>query len=292
MEVAVFSDIHGNYEAFRACFEYCSTRGIDRYLLLGDYVTDAPEPERTMELIYCLRDYFKTKFIRGNREDYLLGYRARGGTGWHDGSASGSLLYTWEHLSDRDLYFFEKLPICDVWEEPGMPPVTLCHGTPEKSNGLMLRGKPSTRRILSALETDYLLHGHHHEQEAYSYRGKRCINPGSIGVPWNCGGKAQFAILRSEGAEWVEEHVQLDYDREAEIRAFTDSGLAGRAPAWAALVMHTLRTGVDLTETVLLRATQLCKEEQGNPVWPDIPEKFWAQALWEYRIDLQGRELL
>ncbi|MCR4762573.1 MAG: metallophosphoesterase family protein [Lachnospiraceae bacterium] len=291
MEVAVFSDIHSNYEAFRACFEYCTTRGIDHYLLLGDYVTDCPDPEKTMELIYILRDYFRSVFIRGNREDYLLDYRNRGETGWIDGSASGTLLYTYDHLTDRDLYFFEKLPITTVWEERGFPPVTLCHGTPEQSNGLMLRGERNTRRILSTMTTGMLLHGHHHEQEAYRFRDRFCVNPGSVGVPWNAGGKAQFAILRSTGDAWVEELVQLDYDREAEYRAFIESDLMDRAPAWAAVTMHTLRTGIDLNETVMLRAMQLCKETEGEAVWPHIPEKYWAQSLMEHRIDLQGREV-
>ena len=291
MEVAVFSDIHANYEAFKACFEYCSTHGIDHYLCLGDYVSDCPEPEKTMELVYIRRDYFRSGFIRGNREDYLLDYRKRGEKGWHDGSASGSLLYTYEHLTDRDLYFFEKLPICCVWEEPGYPPITLCHGTPEQSNGLMFRGKANTRRILHTMKTQLLLHGHHHQQEAYRFRDRGCINPGSIGVPWDHGGKAQFLILKSDGGEWIEELKQLDYDREKEYHAFSESGLSARAPAWAALVMHVLRTGVDLTEAVMLRASQLCKEETGEAVWPDIPEKYWAQALLEHRIDLQGRSI-
>lgn len=290
-EVAVFSDIHGNYEAFRACFEYCTSRGIDHYLCLGDYVTDCPDTEKTMELVYILRDYFHTRFIRGNREEYLLDYRNRGETGWHDGSASGTLLHTYEHLTKQDLFFFEKLPICDVWEEGGYPPITICHGTPEVSNGLMFRGKRTTKRILTACKTPVLLHGHHHEQEAYVERGKLCLNPGSVGVPWHHGGKAQFAILRCTGGEWVEELIQLEYDREAEFRSFAESGLSSRAPAWAAATMHTLRTGIDQNQAVMLRATQLCRREQGRADWPDIPEKYWAQALMEYRIDLAGRPI-
>lgn len=291
MEVAVFSDIHANYEALKACFTWCSTRGIDHYLCLGDYVTDCPEPEKTMEMIYILRDYFKTTFIRGNREEYLLDYRNRGETGWRDGSASGSLLYTYEHLTSRDLYFFEKLPITTVWEENGYPPITLCHGTPEKSGGFMMRGRRDTRRILSSLKTGTIVHGHNHVQEAYRHRNTLCVNPGSIGIPWFHEGKAQFAILRSDGQEWTEELIQVDYDREAELTAFQESDLVKRAPAWAAITMHTLRTGRDLNQNVLLRATQLCMEERGEAVWPDIPEKYWAQALLEYRIDLQGREI-
>ena len=291
IEVAVFSDIHANYEAFKACFEYCTTRGIDRYLMLGDYVSDCPEPEKTMELVYIIRDYFRSEFIKGNREEYLLDFRNRGETGWHDGSASGSLLYTYEHLTDRDLYFFETLPICTVWEEPGYPPITICHGTPDKAGGFMFKGARNTRRIINSLKTDVILHGHNHVQESYLLKNRLSLNPGSIGVPWDHGGKTQFAILKGDSQAWTGELVELEYDREAEIKSFSESGLAARAPAWAAMVMHTLRTGTDLSQAVLLRASVLCKEERGEAVWPYIPEKYWAQALMEYRIDLQGRPI-
>ena len=55
--------------------------------------------------------------------------------------------------------------------------------------------------------------------------------------------------------------------------------------------MHTIRTGVDLSETVLLRAMRLCEQERGAVKWPDIPEKYWAIALKENYIDLSGKEI-
>ena len=64
-----------------------------------------------------------------------------------------------------------------------------------------------------------------------------------------------------------------------------------RAPAWCALTLHTLRTGVDLSEAVTLRAMQLCREERGRAEWPNIPEIYWAFALREMRIDLNGRDI-
>ena len=55
--------------------------------------------------------------------------------------------------------------------------------------------------------------------------------------------------------------------------------------------MHTIRTGKDLNEMVLLRAMRLCEEERGEARWPDIPEKYWAIALKENYIDLSGKEI-
>ena len=291
MDVAVFSDIHSNHAAFQACVDYCMARGITRYMLLGDYVSDCPEPQKTMELIHTLRNYFETFMVRGNREDYLLKYRKGGEKGWKPGSCSGSLLYTYENLTSKDLDLFDSLPIYNIWKDPGIIPVEYCHGSPTDSSGQLFKDKRNTKRVLSELKTDYLIHGHNHVQESFTYRGKHSINPGSIGVPWYHGGKTQFAILHGRNNSWEDESIQLDYNRSSILREFSSSGLSKLAPAWAALTMHTIRTGKDYSQTVLLRAMQMCSEETGEARWPDIPEQYFAYALRESNIDLSGKEI-
>ena len=291
MDVAVFSDIHSNHTAFQTCVDYCMARGITRFILLGDYVSDCPYPQKTMELIHTLRGYFETHMVRGNREEYLLNYRKKGAKGWKPGSGSGSLLYTYENLTDKDFELFDSLPIYDIWKDHGIVPVEYCHGSPTESNGSLMKDKRTTKRVLASLRTDYLLHGHNHTQESYYYRGKRSVNPGSIGIPWDHGGKTQFAIMHGKGDLWEDELIQLEYKRNEIIKEFQTSGLAKLAPAWAALAMHTIRTGKDFSQTVLLRAMQLCTEETGEARWPDIPEQYYAYALRESYIDLGGKEI-
>ena len=291
MDVAVFSDIHSNHIALQTCFDYCVSKGITRFILLGDYVTDGPFPDKTLELLYMLRQYFKCTFIRGNREQYLLDYRKKGEEGWKNGSASGSLLYTFEHLSVRDLNFFSTMPIYAEWKEEGFPPIEVCHGSPTSVSELLFKDKRNTRKVMSEMKTDYLVRGHNHLQDAFSYRDKQCWNPGALGQPWHHDGKSQFMILHSDGREWEYEMMQLEYDREALFKEFEESGLMEKAPAWCALIMYQLRTGIDIKEAVLLRAMQLCREERGEANWPDIPEIFWAFALRERRIDLFGRPI-
>ncbi len=291
MDIAVFSDIHGNHSALQACFDACVTRGITNFVLLGDFVTDGPFPQKTLSLIYTMKQYFNCMMVRGNREEYLLNYRNGGETGWQKGSASGSLLYTYQNLNRKDLEFFDSLPIYRVCELPGLPKFEICHGSPESSTELLFRDKRNTKRVLAHLKTDLLLHGHNHIQDDYLVRGKRSINPGSVGIPWYYDGKTQCCILHGSARGWTVEQLQLDYDREEILKEFEESGLTEQAPAWAAVTMHTIRTGIDLNQTVLLRAMRLCEEEMGTVVWPDIPEKYWARALRDNHIDLMGREI-
>jgi predicted phosphodiesterase len=291
LDIAVFSDIHGNHSALQACIDYAMGKGIRRFVLLGDYVTDCPNPQKTMEQIYVLNKYFETYIIRGNREEYLLNYRKTGAGNWKKGSASGSLLYTYENLTDKDFNFFDSLSGYGVFEQNGIPLFEYCHGSPTDTSELLFKEKRNTKKVLSHLKTGTLLHGHNHVQETYIYRGKKAINPGSIGIPWYHGGKTQFCILHGNGKVWEEEYVQLEYDRKEILREFKKSELCSYAPAWAAVSMHTIRTGIDLNQIVLLRAMRLCEQEKGSVKWPDIPEKYWAIALKENYIDLYGKEI-
>lgn len=291
MDIAVFSDIHGNYSALQACIDYAVGKGITNFMLLGDYVTDCPSPQKTMEKIYVLKQYFNTYIIRGNREEYLLNYRKTGEGSWRKGSASGALLYTYENLTDKDFQFFEALPSYGVFEMKGLPSFEYCHGSPTNISELLYREKRNTKKVLTHLKGNYLVHGHTHIQGSYVYRGKKAINPGSVGIPWYYDGKTQFCILHGSPKGWDEEYVQLEYNRKEIIRDFKSSDVSRYAPAWAAVSMHTIRTGVDLNQTVLLRAMRLCEQERGNVRWPNIPEKYWAIALKENYIDLHGKEI-
>lgn len=61
MKIAVLSDIHGNYIAFRKCIDYALSNGIDTFLFLGDYVGELAYPQKTMEIIYSLKERYTGK---------------------------------------------------------------------------------------------------------------------------------------------------------------------------------------------------------------------------------------
>jgi predicted phosphodiesterase len=291
LDIAVFSDVHGNDCALQACVDYCMGKGITKYILLGDYISDCPGVQKTMELIYVLKKYFECYIVRGNREEYMLSYRKNGQTGWDKGSGSGSLLYTYEQLTEKDLDFFESLPIYGIWNPKGGQGFEYCHGSPTGVSELLFGEKRSTKRVLNKMRTNILLHGHTHVQESFSYREKRAVNPGALGLPRNRNCDAEFAIIHSGRTGWEEELVQVKYDRHGILKSFQSSGLMEYAPAWAAVTMHTIRSGVDLSESILLQAMKLCEEDRGIVRWPNIPEMYWAEALKLNYIDLSGKDI-
>lgn len=109
MEIAVMADIHGNYVAFERCMEYCRQRGIDTYIFLGDYAGEMAFPEKAMEMLFKIKEKYRCYFVRGNKEDYWKNYRDKGETGWKEyDSTTGSLYYTYYHLSQKSMDFSDK----------------------------------------------------------------------------------------------------------------------------------------------------------------------------------------
>lgn len=291
MDIAVFSDVHSNHSALQACIDYCMGKGITNYVLLGDFVGDGPNPEKTMELIYVLQQYFKCYIVKGNREDQLLKFRKNKDDSFIKGSGSGAMLYTYEKLKDKDFNFFDSLSIYGAYAPKKLPGFEYCHGSPTDVSELLFGDKRNTKRAIGKLKTGLLLHGHTHVQECFSYRDKKAVNPGSIGLPWNHSGMTQFAVLHSTSSGFDEELIRLKYDKSEILKEYENSELREYAPAWTALSMHTIRTGVDVSESVLLQAMRLCEQERGVVRWPNIPEKYWADALKENYIDLSGKDI-
>jgi predicted phosphodiesterase len=52
--LAVFSDIHGNRQAFEACLKVARARGAERFILLGDFVGYGADPEWVVDTVMGL----------------------------------------------------------------------------------------------------------------------------------------------------------------------------------------------------------------------------------------------
>ena len=282
MDIAVLSDVHGNYIALKRCLEYSLSRGINTFIFLGDYVGELAYTERTMKILYDVNEKYKCYFVKGNKEDYWLKYRAEGEKGWeYKNSASGSLLYTYQSLTSKDLEFFAQLLPVQELTIDDMTAITICHGSPYKINEKMLPDDNRTMEIMNSVKTSIVLCGHSHIQGKIVHNDKCVLNPGAVGVPLFSEGKTQFLILHGNGEIWSEEFISLTYDVDRVIRDMNEARLDEHAPYWNVLTKNILRGGNISHGKILSRAMELCREETGNCVWPNIPEKCWKQAVNE-----------
>lgn len=282
MELAVLSDIHGNYEAFRRCVEYVLERDIDTFLFLGDYLGEFPYPQKTMEILYSLNEKYKCFFIRGNKEDYWLSRRYDDDCVWKNGNSTvGAMKYCYANQTEKDIEFFKNLPICQKIILEGVAPIMACHGSPDRNNEKLLPNHEKTKSIIDQCPDRYIICGHTHVQNATEYGDKIVLNPGAVGVSLHSGGKAQFMILRQNMYEWEYEFISLDYDKAKVIKELHESGLHDIALYWSMVTRHLILTGEVSHGTVLFRAMELCREENSACDWYDVPEKYWEKAVEE-----------
>ena len=78
MRLAVFSDVHSNHHALKACLKEAEKQKADGYIFLGDYISDCANPHETMKLIYRAKQEMPCWFVRGNREEYVLNHHNLG----------------------------------------------------------------------------------------------------------------------------------------------------------------------------------------------------------------------
>ena len=282
MKIAVLSDIHGNYAAFQTCIDYALEQDIHTFFFLGDYVAEFPYPQRTMEMLYNMQEKYDCYFIRGNKEDYWLDRKSNPDCIWKDGNHTvGAMKYTYENLNDRDLAFYETLPICREVVLEDAEPIMLMHGSTERNNQKMLPDDEETRRIIKECNCRYILCGHTHGQLTIEHAGKVLWNPGAVGVPKYSDGKTQFMILHQRGTQWEPEFVSLEYDKEQILNDLQECGLEQRGPYWTQITRHLIQTGEVTHADSLIYAMQMDQEENGSSNWYNVPDKCWIKTIIE-----------
>lgn len=273
MRIAAIGDIHANHTALEVCLGWVHSHDIDGIVFLGDYVTDCPYPMKTVELIQSVSECYRTWFIKGNREDYMLDYR-RKSVDWCYGSKSGSLLYTYENLSDEVLDRFASMPDKLDINIEGCDRIFAIHRPPYYE---FLQKQPPEERLEQTLrQTDapVVLCAHSHVPLVYESGNRLIVNSGSLGVPNQRDTQLKFAVLEYT-ERWRAEIISLPYDIEAACAEFETSGLIDKANYWALGVREMLRTGYEYSVECYAEVQRILKH---RPDKTEYDEDIWEQA--------------
>ena len=279
-KAAVFSDIHSNYYAFRACYQDALQKGAELFIFLGDYVSDLADPRRTLDLVYEIKEKHPTVCLRGNRERYMLECM-RGITSFSKGSKTGSLLYTFHQLRPRDFAFIEALPIYDEIALNGIS-VEIAHGSATDDRFYFEGIDRNTETVFAQMKYDYFLGGHCHRQYIRQSGEKTICNPGSVGVPREHVCSTQYAMLEVNHREMQFSLCQIPYDIPAMIHRQFESGLVEMAPYWAIGALYDVLTGEEYTMALLERLT-------GEDVYN---EQAWREAAVDLGMCFTEGEIL
>ncbi len=243
LQVAVFSDIHGNRWALEAVLKDIKRRGIRDIVNLGDCLYGPLDPAGTAEILVPLN----LSTVRGN-EDRII-------TEWSsEFENSPTLRYVRESLNPEHLQWLETLEMTTVVYGDFF----LCHGSPGRDDeylleevletGVLLRKSKELMAKLSSREQQVFFCGHDHlPRTVYLPDGRLIVNPGSVGLPAytddfpfphameTCTPHARYSIIYRNKNGWLVENIAVPYDWESAAAV----GTKNSRPDWA----EWLRTG-------------------------------------------------
>ena len=190
MRIAALYDVHGNLPALEAVLAEVEGEGTDLIVFGGDIVSGAL-PRETLARVTELGD--RARLIRGNAERVLgevkRGERAAGdgpGDGWFAGQ-----------LTDDEVAGLAGLPLHAVLDVDELGPVQIVHATPRDDEEVFLETTPEqvVAPMLAAAAAPLVVCGHTHMQFDRRLAGRRVVNAGSVGWPYEAAPGAYWALL-------------------------------------------------------------------------------------------------
>lgn len=236
MLLALFSDIHGNRQAFTACLQAARGRGAERLVFLGDFIGYGGDPEWILDTAMALVAEGALA-VRGNHDEAILNPSQS-----MNADAQAAIDWTRGRLSAAQRRFLAELPLT-VAEEDRL----YVHA--EASDPRRWRyvvATPDAARSLMATEALITFCGHIHRPALYSMsstakmtsflpgagvpitllKGRQWLAVlGSVGQPRDANPAAAFALYDTASREIT--YCRVPYDVEAAAQRIRDHGLPG-----------------------------------------------------------------
>lgn len=239
MLLAVFSDIHGNRQAFEACLKAARAKGAERFALLGDFVGYGADPEWVVETAMALVEEGAIA-VRGNHDEAV-------NTKAETMNAEAQIAIEWTRgrLDVAQRRFLAELPM--AVDERERLYVHSEASSPQRWH--YVRSTADAAKSLIATPAHVTFCGHIHRPALYSMsvtakmtslvpktdvpvpllRGRQWLAVlGSVGQPRDGDPSAAFVLF--DTVSCVITYCRAPYDIEAAARRIRDNGL----PHWLA----------------------------------------------------------
>ncbi len=230
VRIAVFSDIHGNIEAFRQVLKDVDSRNVQACYFLGDAISYGPEPELCVRLLHD-KDI---PCVLGNHELALI---QPGVKNYFNDPTREHFDHAVKLLSKYSSEYISTWP--RVRKEHDM---LLVHGCPPDSvtRYLFDTDEKKLLRIMADVKQSMVFVGHTHELEMISCtpseimrkrispgphelkEEKTLVNVGSVGQPRDGDNRAKYVIW--DQSEQTIEVFFVEYDIEKTIQGIYDRG--------------------------------------------------------------------
>ena len=210
MIYGVFSDIHGNLEAFYAALQRMKDEGARKYIFCGDLIGYGPDPEKCIQKYRNMQDDGLVTGVLGNHDAIFTHPELRE---YFNFEALKSLDWTAKQLNTKAMRFVSFLPEVVHGEN-----FTVVHGSPMDPVKEYFSSCQQYRTAYPLWTGQVLFVGHTHLSfymegdasacHAYVVREEEeiplqascryVINPGSVGKPRDNDARASFGLWNTE----------------------------------------------------------------------------------------------
>src|SRR3954462_13338076 len=220
MRIAALYDIHGNLPALEAVLAEVELLDVDVIVVGGDVAPGAMTPQ-TIARLRELGD--RARFVIGNGDREVV--EAFDADPPPDPEASDPLTRILAaevarlDRADRDfLAAFE--PVVRL-EADDVGPTLFCHGSPRRDPEVITQGPPPGRLapMRAAVDEPTVVIGHTHHQFVLEHGGRRVVNAGAVGMPYQ-GAAAAFWLLRGPEIDLR----RTDYEVEGAVATMRAAG--------------------------------------------------------------------
>jgi predicted phosphodiesterase len=237
MRVAALYDVHGNVPALEAVLAEVEALEVNAIVVGGD-IAIGPMPREALEGLLRLGE--RALFLRGNGDREIAeDLPGSGGSLWAERTR-----WSAEQLERGQLAWLAALPDTQSVEVDGLGPVLFCHGSPRSDEEILTRISPEERvaAAVAGVAEHVVVCGHTHVQFDREVAGKRLVNAGSVGMPYEAQPGAYWALFGPDV-----ELRRTDYDLEAGAAAIRATGFP-EAEELAAENVLTIPTAEEATE--------------------------------------------
>ncbi|MDX1614906.1 MAG: metallophosphoesterase family protein [Candidatus Promineifilaceae bacterium] len=239
MQIAIFSDVHGNLTALEAVLDDIARReGLEQIIFAGDLCLGGPRPQECLNLVRQRR----LPTVVGNTDEWVIqpppieaNMDASERQKWEQVAAVSK--WTRGQLDHESLAWLdENRTVPERRISPTVNPqddLLVVHANPQDLNqiifpppaqqeelyGQVRQSDQELGLLLQGLVMGVLAFGHLHVPNLRRWQDLLLVNISSVSLPGDGDPRAKYAILTWDGG-WSAEHIFVDYDWSAEAEAF------------------------------------------------------------------------
>lgn len=276
MKIAVFADIHSNYPVFKKAYDQTKEMNIDKYIFLGDYVTDGFDGNKILDIIKNTDGYA----INGNRESSIIDYHNGKNEDWNKYLQWNSMRYSYECLSKENIKYLETLDFFKIIYLENKK-ICLTHSTPYSLRDNVLKDSYNVfDKLINDFNCDIYLFGHEHLSFCAFYNNRYFINPGSIGMP-SGDFPFKYGILTINGNDINYKALELEYDYKELYEYYTNSEFYKKAKHWCRIILACMKDGEN-HPTNFINLVNLKAKEKNIDVSKNIPDSLYSEVCELY----------